>query len=233
MSGEGVEVAAQIADVDGQVRHRLRAVHQHRHAARVGPLDDGADRVDGAERVGDVSDREKAGARPEQPLQLVELQLSALVDAGDPQRGAALRAEQLPGNQVRVVLERRDQHLVARPDAGAAEAVRHQIHRLGGAAQEDDLSCMRGADEALDFPARGFERGGRPFSEFVHAAVHVGVVLRVEARHSLDDKARLLRGGGGVQIDERAAVDRLHKRWKIAADCFDVQVGHGSSGPTV
>ena len=39
VAGEGVEVAIESLHVDGQVRHRLRAIHQHGDAVRVRQLD--------------------------------------------------------------------------------------------------------------------------------------------------------------------------------------------------
>ena len=73
----------------------------------MGHLDDLVDRVDGAERVGHVNDRDELRARRQQPLELVEAQLAAFVDRHDAQRRARLLAEQLPGHDVRVVLHPR------------------------------------------------------------------------------------------------------------------------------
>ena len=47
-------------------------------------------------------------------VELLERELAALVDLQVAQLGAALAAEHLPGDEVRVVLHLRDQHRVAR-----------------------------------------------------------------------------------------------------------------------
>ena len=92
---------------------RLGAVDQHGSAPGVGDVDDAPDRVDRAERVGDVGDRDELGARPDELLELVEQQLAGVVDGRDAQTGAPLLADHLPGDDVGVVLHRRDEHLVA------------------------------------------------------------------------------------------------------------------------
>ena len=53
-------------------------------------------------------------------------------------------------------------------------------------------------------------------AEQVHAAVDVGVVLRVEARDRVDDRLRLLRGRRVVEIDERLAVHLLLQDREVA-----------------
>ena len=49
--------------------------------------------------------------------------------------------------------------------------------------------------------ARGFEGGGGAIAQFVDAAVDVGVVVLVVIAQGLEHRARLLRGGGVVEVD--------------------------------
>ena len=106
VAGERVEVAAERLHVDGEVGCRLRAIDQDRHAAGVGQVGDGADRVDRADGVGNVGQRQQAGARPDPGGQLVERQLAVVGDGGGDEAGALLLAQHLPGDDVRVVLQR-------------------------------------------------------------------------------------------------------------------------------
>ncbi len=55
--------------------------------------------------------------------------------------------------------------------------------------------------------ARGFVLFGRAFGKIVHAAMNVGVAALVVAHDRVDHRARLLRRGGVVEIDERLAVN--------------------------
>ena len=67
-------------------------------------------------------------------------------------------AEQLPRHDVRVVLHRRDEHLVAGADVGVAPGARDQVDALGGVAREDDLAHRPRVDERAHLLARAFVR---------------------------------------------------------------------------
>ena len=74
-------------------------------------------------------ERDDARARAEQLLVFVEHDVAAVVDRGDAQLRARLRAELLPGHDVGVVLEPGDDDLVARPDIAPAPALRDEVDR--------------------------------------------------------------------------------------------------------
>src|SRR6185503_7861928 len=63
----------------------------------------------------------------------------------------------------------------------------------------------------------------------VDRAMNVGVGGLVVARHGFHHRARLLAGGGGVQIDERVAVDDPRQDREVAA-CLLVE-SHASALP--
>ena len=174
---EGVEVAAERLHVDGHVGRSLGAVHQHRHVLRVRHLDDLADGIHGAERVRDVRDGDEPRARTDAALELIEQQLAAVVDRRDDEARAARVARHLPRHQVRVVLHRGDQDLVAGSDARAGEARGDQVDRLGGAAQQDHFAHVG----RIQQPAHGFAtalvRSRRALGQFVDGAVHAGVAV--------------------------------------------------------
>ena len=143
VAGGGVEVDAERLHVHRHVVRGLRSVHQHRNVAGVGELDDPGDRVHRPERVGHVGDRDQPRALGQQRLELVEDQLTAVIDRRDPEPGAALLADQLPRHDVGVVLHRRDQHLVARLQLRPGERLGHEVDPLGRVAGEDDLAIAR------------------------------------------------------------------------------------------
>ncbi len=73
---ECIEVAIERLHIDRGVRHGLSAVEQHRHAARVRQPHDLLHRQHGAERVGDVRNRDQARALAEQRLEAFEIQFA-------------------------------------------------------------------------------------------------------------------------------------------------------------
>ena len=77
-------------------------------------------------------------------LERCDVERAVVADRGDDEPRARSFAEQLPGNDVRVVLEPRDEHFVAGCEA-LAEARGDQVDRLGRAARKDDFGESRSA----------------------------------------------------------------------------------------
>ena len=113
VAGEDEEVAVERLHVDRHVRDRLRAVDDDDGAVAMRDGDHLRDRRDRAERVRHLGERDEARPRREQLLVLLEDDLPGVVDRRDPQLGALLGGELLPGHDVGVVLEMRDDDLVA------------------------------------------------------------------------------------------------------------------------
>ncbi|MBO7630225.1 MAG: DUF2851 family protein, partial [Bacteroidales bacterium] len=118
-------------------------------------------------------------------------------------------ARHLPRHEVGVVFHLGDEHFVTGLQEALAEGGGDEVHRLGGAAGEDHLLRRGCVDETLDGAAGGLELLGGKLAQMVHATVDVAVDGEVVAGQRVDDRQRFLRGGGVVEIDERAAVDRL------------------------
>src|SRR5690606_11494635 len=59
---------------------------------------------------------------------------------------------------------------------------------------------------------------GRGIGEEVQPAMNIGIFLFIGLAHAVEDCARLLGGGGIVEIDERLAVDFARKNGKVRAD---------------
>src|SRR5262245_19735197 len=186
-------------------------------------LHDLPDRIDCAERVRDVDDRDDARARAEQFLELVEHQLAGVGDGRHAQLGTLLFAQDLPRDDVRVMLHRRDEDLIAGLNVLAPEAGGDQVNRLGGAADEDDLLGLTGAEETLDFLPRRFELLGGALAKRMDAAVHVGVVRLVIALHFIDDALRFLCRRGVVEVDQGPTTNLLPQDRKVLADALDVE----------
>ncbi len=111
------------------------------------------------------------GAGRKELFQLVEDDLAAVVDGCHPQHRSALLAEQLPGDDVRVMLQLGDEDLVAGSDVSPSPARRHEVDGLGGAADEDDLLGARGVEEAAHRLPRSLPRCRGFLGERVHAAL--------------------------------------------------------------
>src|SRR5581483_4561998 len=142
------------------------------------------------------------------------------------QRRTLLRTEELPGNDVRVMLNRGDEDLITPAEILPAPGLRDEVDAFRRPPREDDFLLALRVQEALDRRARAFIGGSGDLAEVVHAAMHIRVLFAVVARQTIDHLLRLLRRSGVVEIDELAAADAALKNRKIAADAIDV-VRHG------
>ena len=109
-----VEVAAERRDVDREVRRGLRAVHEDGHVARLREADELLDGIDRAERVRDVRRRPRSSSRPDRRFSNSSTGTSPeSVIGDDDELRARAPARELPRDDVRVVLETREEDLVA------------------------------------------------------------------------------------------------------------------------
>ena len=91
----------------------------------------------------------------------------------------------------------------ARPNVCATRLIASVVPRTKMISRE-----FRRVEELLHLFARLLVRARRALAQKMHAAMDIGVVLGVAPHHRVDDRLRLLRGGGVVEIDERLAVNR-------------------------
>ena len=81
--------------------------------------------------------------------------------------------------------------------------------------------------EAPRLLARALVQRRRFLRQRVHAAVHVGVVGARVVRDRVDDRRRLLRRGGVVEVGEGVAVDPARERGKVGAHADQVERHRG------
>ena len=106
-----------------------------------------------------------------------------------------------------MVLELRDDNLVAGCKVAAAVAVGDEVDGLRRTAREDDLVAVGRVDPRGHPLARGGKTGGGAGAEQVHAALDVCTLVGVGLDHAVDHGTGLLCGGGIVQVHQTMAVD--------------------------
>ncbi len=171
-----------------------------------------------AQHVRDMSECHELVVRPDHGRHRVEVDLAVGRERNDVDGRTGPLGYELPGNDVRVMLEGREQDAVAGLEVRAAPAVRDQIDALGRAAHEDDLARRCGIDEARDAGARGLEGDRHVGRAGIDAAMHGRIIGAHGAGGRIDDGLRFLCGRGGVEIMPGApsAVTRPGKSRLIA-----------------
>src|SRR5919198_1006512 len=229
----GQEVAAQRLDVHRMVGRSLGGVHDHDRALLVRPSGELLDGVDRPKRVGDEIGRDDPHLSLACELvKRIELELAVVVDAEHPEVGTGSLGHVLPRDEVRVVLELRDDGDVAGAKVVQAPCVGNEVQRLRRLAREDDLPRRRRVDEGGHLLAGELELRGRAFGERVDTAVHVRVRGLVERAHRVKYLTRLLRGDRRIQVRKRLAVDLLLEDRKIGSQTLRIEPGFSPYGHT-
>mmetsp|Transcript_2406 Transcript_2406/g.6645 ORF Transcript_2406/g.6645 Transcript_2406/m.6645 type:complete len:495 (+) Transcript_2406:517-2001(+) len=200
------EVHLELAEVHRHVGHRLAGVQEHL-APRVAPAPrqghDVADRVDAPQDVAHVPHGDELGSRPDGLPQALQVQgLRRLVEADVLESELLPPAQDLPGNDVAVVLRDRQHDLVSLPQVLLPPSVSHEVDGLARVPGEHDLPRRLGADEPGHLVPGLFIPLRRLGAQRVDAPVNVRVVVRVVVLHCAKNPPRLLGRRRVVQVHQ-------------------------------
>ena len=126
-----------------------------------------------------------------------------------PQHGTRFRGNLLPRHEIRMMLHHGRENFVTRLEVGFAPTARHGIDRGCRALREDDFLRLAGIDELPDLFAGLLILLGTALAESMNSAMHVGVVVLVDAGDSIDHLPGPLRAGGVVEKHERMTVEHV------------------------
>ncbi|MNZ77355.1 hypothetical protein D3C78_958920 [compost metagenome] len=216
MTGEGIEVAAYGLYIHLEMGHRLGTVDQSQGADGLGGRHYLLDWIDGTKGIGNVGHAHQPGVWPQHGQVSLHIQIPALIQRNDPNKGAGAFGNQLPGDYIGMVLQGAEDDFVPRLELAHPPALGHQIDRLGGAAGPDHLMAAGRVDKAGDRLAGCLEGAGGAAAQGMGGAVHIGIVGPIVVSYGVQHRLRLLGGGGVVQIDQRVAVHLLRQGRKLA-----------------
>ena len=220
MAGDGVEVDAKIRDIHRHVHRALRAVHQHRHVPRTG-----LDRLhvdDGPEDVGALRHRDQLGPLGHGREHLIRRDRPVRVGIDPNEPDPLPFAQEMPRDDVGVMLGHGQDDLVALDHARRGPAIGDHVDALGRAGVEHDLILGRRVQKAGDDAAHRFVFLGGEVRKIVQTAMDVGVFLGIAARHRVDHHLRLLGRSPVVEIGQRLAVHLTREDREIRADLVHI-----------
>ena len=126
-----------------------------------------------------------------------------------------------------MVFHLREQNHVTGVKKFSAPRLRDQVDAFGRAAGEHDLVRAGRADKIGHALPRLFVMLGRTGAQCVQAAMHIGVFVFVIISDDIENRARFLRTGGVVEINQRMTVDALPQNRKFLAERGPI---HSTSG---
>ena len=182
MPREGIKIAAEFLHIDGDVRDRLRAVEQDGDAAIVSQFHQLLRWIDGAEHVRDVDQGDDLRARAKAVLELLDDEFALVGHRCDDQFGTSLLGDELPGDDVGVVLHLRYQDLVAGSEIACPVAAGDEIDPLRRPAHEQNFVHVLRVDKAGDRLARTVVGVACLHAQIVDAAMDIGVLASKKCR---------------------------------------------------
>ena len=223
MAAEREEVAVNLLDVHGHVRHALRRVDDTDRADLVCPLRDLLDGVDRPEDVRAVRDGDDLRPLRDQLVVILHPEGPVVRHPRPLQLHALVILDEEPRHVVRVVLHHGRDDLVARLQLPLdPPSVGDGIDALRRGLRERDLVRRAGVDELRDLFPGALIFACRFFPQFVDRPMDVRVVPAEEVGHGVDDGLGLLGRGGAVEVHEGFSTDRTGENREVFPDPFHV-----------
>ena len=242
VAGERREVDVQGVEVYGHVRYGLAGV-QHNERAVLASQGNHAGHVGNcAGHVRDVGERHDAGLLVDNTLGSLVVELTVLGGGDVAQGRAGSLGKNLPGDEVRVVLNLGGDDFIAGAQretlsggtadtlGGVTNGVGNQVQRLGCVGGPHDL-FVSGAHEVRYGDTRILKQVGCLNREGVGAAVHGGVSVQVEVAFCVEHLKGFLAGRPRIQVNQGMPVDLgVEDREVLAKLAYDVVAQRGVGG---
>ena len=242
VAGERRKVDVQGVEVYGHVRHGLTGVQYNDCAVLTSHSNHAGHISNCASHVRDVGERHDAGLLVDDALGCLVVELTVLGGGDVAQDRAGSLSKNLPGNEVRVVLNLGGDNFVARAQCetlssrtadtlrGVANGVGDQVQRLGCIRGPHEL-FISGANEVRNGDARVLEQVGCLNREGVCATVYSRVSVQVEVTFSVEHLKRFLTGRPRIQVDQGVPVDlSVEDREILAKLAYEVVAQRGVGG---
>ena len=206
MTGEYQKIGIQLLHIHRHVRDRLCGIYQKRHSVCMRGGNHLFDGVHRSQHIRHMSDTDKLRPLGKKLFILVEQQLAPIVHRNHLEGNPPTGSEQLPGNDVAVMLHHRNNHFIALAHTLIAKARSEQVDALGGSARENHLVGTTRIDEPPHRLARSFVKLGGLLREVMHSTMYVRIDGVVFVYYRIHHHTRFLCRSAVIQIDQRLAV---------------------------
>ena len=227
--GARQKIAIERTDVNQSMRRIMHGIDVTQRSGLARQSHDFLDIVDRPDRVRRVSDRDQPRMAGDLPCQVVHVERAI---GGVELRRAdrdAFFFERFPRRKVCIVIEQRQDDLIARAQIAAKLASKSPAHGIGERShvRAEDNFIRLTIQEVRHCRARFGDHAVRVAAGVVSAA-GVGVVVRQIIRNGVDHPLRNLRAAWPVQKDGRLAIYSLCQRWELRANPGEVERSRGS-----
>jgi hypothetical protein len=150
-------------------------------------------------------------------LKVIKLEATVIVNVQHSNSYIGPLGGQLPRHETRIVVGHRDDDFVASSEIGIPPGRRDEIDRFGCSARPYDLlraaciQCVRNCSSCFLVQIRTTARQG------VERFRWICIVVQVEARECVSDRAGSLRSGRAVKVNQGMPVYTLLQGWEMRA----------------
>ena len=135
-----------------------------------------------------MCDHNQPGSRADRFEDVAWIELVVIANVDPFQDDALAFPEEVPGNDVRVVLHDAEDDFISGLQVPRRPCVRHEVDSLGRSACEQDLVTVAGAQKSPDDRADAFVFFRCEVGQMVQPSVHIGVLVRVGMGYCVDDR---------------------------------------------
>ncbi len=203
--GHDIPVTPERLNIDLQMDRSLAAIGQHfsanfmREAANLGHV------RHAAEHIAHMGNRDHTRFRTNCFRQVCHVQRTIFVQAHPFQDSAMALPQEMPRNDVGMMLHDGEDNLVARLNPGG-ERRGDKVDAFRRPLGVYDIFCRRRVEECSDFLTRGLIGLGGLVRQGVNATMHIGICRARLVCDLVDHRIRFLRTGSIVQIHQRLAI---------------------------
>lgn len=211
MSGKSVKVYIAFLYVKSLMHNALRAIDKNRNPVRMRNSDNLAQGIDQTENVGDLSNCQNLSLRSDQSFQFRNLKMSRIINRKNLQGSTSPLAQELPGNNVRMMLSFRHNYFIATLHECLPKGIGDKIDGTGSTGCENNLSPVLSIEKFPDGIAGSLIFIRSFGSKEMYCTMDIGIVAGRHQRKLVENLDRPLGSRCIVEINQLLAIYFLRK----------------------
>ena len=206
------------------MRNGLGTVYKHRNALFVGIAYHLPDRVHRTQHIGYMRHADNLCTLGKQLFVLIQQKLASVIHRNDFNGNPPLGSQQLPGNDIAVMLHNGENHLIPLLHKLFTEAGHKQIDTFRRTAGKDDFIRTAGIDKLPHRLTRRLVQLRSLLRKEMHTTMHIGVDRIVLVRNGVHHLTGLLRSRTVIKVNQRLTIYLTGKYRKISSYLLKVHI---------
>ena len=224
MTGKNVEVGVQILYIHRHVRNGLGTVYKYGNALPVGIAYHFPDRIHRTQHIGDMGHADNLCTFGKQLLVFILQKLPLVIHRNDLNGDAFFSSQQLPGNDIAVMLHDGKNHLIPLLHKFIAETGYKQVDTFRRTAGKDYFIRAAGIDKLPHRLTRCLVQLRSLLRKKMHTAMHIGIDRIVLVRNGIYHLTGFLCGRTVIKVNQRLTIYFTRKYREISSYLLKVHI---------